>query len=241
MIEGLRACVRERCEVILLVRGGGSFEDLMPFNDEMLARAVAACPVPVVTGIGHEPDTSIADMVSDLRASTPTAAAEAVSPDTSLLQRELSAKGASMGSALQQRLERARMTLDKAASRPVLRDPASLFATELMTIDVMQDRLARALPENLAKDALRLQALQDRMKESGAKLTRPFEHAFALKAGRLHDLSPLGVLARGYAVAKDQDGGVVKSVQGVSPGGSLEVLVSDGTISCTVEDTKPAQ
>ena len=80
IIEGLRCVVSSGVEVVLVVRGGGSFEDLMPFNDEALARAIAACPVPVVTGIGHEVDTSIADMVSDMRASTPTAAAEAVSP-----------------------------------------------------------------------------------------------------------------------------------------------------------------
>ena len=80
IVEGMRAVVHAGAEVVLVVRGGGSYEDLMPFNDEFLARMIVKCPVPVVTGIGHEPDTSIADMVADVRASTPTAAAEAVSP-----------------------------------------------------------------------------------------------------------------------------------------------------------------
>ncbi len=88
LIEGMQRVVMDGAEVVLLVRGGGSFEDLMPFNDRRLARTIAACPVPVVTGIGHEPDTSIADMVADVRASTPTAAAEAVAPD----RREIAAR-----------------------------------------------------------------------------------------------------------------------------------------------------
>lgn len=80
LVRGIDCVSRAGAEAVLLVRGGGSYEDLMPFNDEGLARAIAACPVPVVTGIGHEPDTTIADLVADVRASTPTGAAEAVSP-----------------------------------------------------------------------------------------------------------------------------------------------------------------
>lgn len=239
MIEGLKACVQAGCEVILLGRGGGSFEDLMPFNDETLARAIAACPIPVVTGIGHEPDTTIADMVSDLRASTPTAAAEAVSPSSDLLVKEIDTRGFAAGAALERRIERALLILDKMAAKRVLADPASLFATDLMTVDILQDRLTRALPANLEKDALKIEALGNRLRETGASTLRPFEHGLALRAGRLHDLSPLAVLARGYAMARDEAGCVVKSVEAVKPADSLSVQVSDGSISCTVVSTEP--
>lgn len=143
LVEGLRraAAITPAPDCILLVRGGGSFEDLMTFNDEGLARAVAACPVPVVTGIGHEPDNSICDMVSDRRCSTPTAAAESVAPEFSelvsaldgreqRLQRVLEGKiaraasacdglGGRLGRAMDVRLERERRSLDAFATRPV--------------------------------------------------------------------------------------------------------------------------
>lgn len=105
LVDGLAKVVFAGAEVVLLVRGGGSFEDLMPFNDRRLARTIAACPVPVVTGIGHEPDTSIADMVADVRASTPTAAAEAVAPAQSEIAARLQGLGAAMGHAESRRLD----------------------------------------------------------------------------------------------------------------------------------------
>ena len=238
MVEGMRACVGAHCEVILLVRGGGSFEDLMPFNDEGLARAVAACPVPVVTGIGHEPDTSIADMVSDRRASTPTAAAEAVSADVAQLVPELFAKAAAMRTAELRKLDRERLMLERVASRPVFKDPHALFATDMLTLDMLHERLSRALPACLEKDAMRLDALRGRLIEKGGTLIRPFDHELALRAGRLHDLSPLAVLSRGYAMARTEEGRIVKSVQGIAAGDAVEVTVSDGTLSCTVNDIR---
>ena len=112
LIEGLRraASITPAPDCILLVRGGGSFEDLMTFNDEELARAVAACPVPVVTGIGHEPDTSICDMVSDRRASTPTAAAESVAPAMTELADVLEARHQRLGAAMASMIGRIRST-----------------------------------------------------------------------------------------------------------------------------------
>ncbi len=239
IVFGIDACVRAGCEVILVVRGGGSFEDLMPFNDERLARAIAACPVPVVTGIGHEPDTSIADMVADVRSSTPTAAAERVSPDSSTLLRELDACAASMSASQRLAIERYEARLGHIASRPLFKDPHLLFSTDLLTLDLLHDRLSRALPECLAKDSLHLNDMQRRLCDRAKTSFERFEHDLALRAGRLHDLSPLAVLSRGYAIAKDEEGSVVCSIHAVHGGDRLDVAVSDGVISCSVNYSSP--
>lgn len=239
IVSGIDACVRAGCEVVLVVRGGGSFEDLMPFNDERLARAIAACPVPVVTGIGHEPDTSIADMVADVRSSTPTAAAERVSPDSSALLRELDARAASMSTSQRLAIERYEARLGYVASRPLFKDPHLLFSTDLLTLDLLHDRLSRALPECLAKDSLHLTDAQRRLCTCAKTSFERFEHELALRAGRLHDLSPLAVLSRGYAIAKDEEGSVVRSVYAVHDGDKLDVAVSDGVISCSVNSSSP--
>ena len=117
IVEGMRAVVRAGAEVVLVVRGGGSFEDLMTFNDESLARAVAACPVPVVTGIGHEPDTSICDMVGDRRCSTPTAAAESVAPAITELAELLAAREHRLVQSFTSMAASARADLDASSMR----------------------------------------------------------------------------------------------------------------------------
>ncbi|WP_249040426.1 exodeoxyribonuclease VII large subunit, partial [Eggerthella sinensis] len=161
IVEGMRAVVRAGAEVVLVVRGGGSFEDLMPFNDEGLARMIGKCPVPVVTGIGHEPDTSIADMVADVRASTPTAAAEAVSPARESLARLFEARCGSLRASMGRALDRAGAEVRRCATRPLFCDAQLLYATEAQMLDMAADRLFRALPANLARD----EALVERQRE----------------------------------------------------------------------------
>lgn len=257
--EALRTVAEAGAEVVLLVRGGGSFEDLMPFNDETLARTIASLPVPVVTGIGHEPDTSIADMVADLRASTPTAAAESVAPDALELDASLAATQASITRTLLGRLERSASVLDGLASRPVLADGHSLFSTEALTLDLTQDRLHRAIPSNLARDAALLESLAaslqmrgpaitgaraskaeslaKRLEVAGNNIVSPFAHRMSAAASRLDDLSPLSVLGRGFSLTRDEKGALVQTVGQVNTGDKLQVTVSDGTIACTVDGT----
>lgn len=262
MIEALHTVVAAGAEEVLVVRGGGSFEDLMPFNDEALARAIAQCLVPVITGIGHEPDTSIADMVADYRASTPTAAAEAVSPhqrDVALLLDEDARR---MKSVMMARLNRSDEYLNQIAARPVFRDPLSLFATDFQMLDVLQMSLDRSLGRylpvqiqnlnqlshvlNQAELALlhryrdSLVSLQTVLEKVGAKSLEPRVSEVALMAARLHDLSPLKTLARGWSIAHNEDGVVVQSITQVKPGDRLSVRVKDGLIDTNVISTDTA-
>ena len=260
IVEGMRAVVRAGAEVVLVVRGGGSFEDLMPFNDEGLARMIAKCPVPVVTGIGHEPDTSIADMVADLRASTPTAAAEAVSPARESLGRLFEARSSSLRASMSRALDRAGAEVRRCATRPLFCDAQLLYATEAQMLDLASDRLFRALPANLARDEAsvarqrerlacalpasldrsrtRLEHERERLASCGGALVPRFGQQAALAAARLHDLSPLAVLGRGYAVARTEDGAVVKSVEAAPPGTAVDVAVADGVLACRVEQAR---
>lgn len=257
LCEGLRVAVSSGAEVILLVRGGGSYEDLMPFNDEGLARMVAACPVPVVTGIGHEPDNTIADMVADLRCSTPTAAAEAVTPSREGMGEVLAGFSERLGSALSRTVERGQARLSRLEAHPLLRDPNALLSEHFLRTDLAAGRLARAIPDALVRDAERMQFLQDALVRSSgrvladaarsrqdlhARLVRSpsvvlprHERQLALAASRLNDLSPLGVLARGYALTFDETGEhVIDTVSKVDPGDHLSVRLHDGEVDCEV-------
>jgi len=239
IVEGLRTASACSADVILLVRGGGSYEDLMPFNSEVVARAVVACPVPVVTGIGHEPDTSIADMVSDLRASTPTAAAEAVAPSMDELDSALVRERRALGRALQSRVQAAAHRVTRLAERSVLRDPHAVLGAAAQAIDLAGMRLRRALPEQLDRDLQRIAYARDRLLRAGPRLVERPGDSIAMASARLEDLSPLAILARGYAAAFGQDGRtVIKSVAQVAPGDRVKVRVSDGHICATVIDTQ---
>lgn len=259
IVEGLRVVVEAGAEVVLLVRGGGSFEDLMPFNDERLARTIARCPVPVVTGIGHEPDTSIADMVADRRASTPTAAAEACVPDQRELALTLDASADRLQAQATVRLADFTRRLDALASRPVLSDPLQAIARFRQPIDLVSGRLTRAIPGALAADSaalaahhMRLRAIgssltsmrvenltssQSRLSTAGRSLQTRFDEAWQMRAARLGDLSPLSVIGRGFALVRDDTGALVHSIDTVSPGTKVSIAVADGTIDAQVTAT----
>jgi len=245
-------------DVVILGRGGGSYEDLMPFNAEEVARAIVASPMPVVTGIGHEPDTCIADMVADLRASTPTAAAEAVSPDRTDVDRRLNALRRLLGRALAHLVSDGAGRFAALARRPVFREASYLLAARLQTVDVLADGLARALPVQLRRQRETVERARDGLTRVGSRLNGPFElqlsrdreravaagravaesaeRRMGLAAARLDDLSPLAILGRGYAVCYEGDGAVVRSAEAVARGDRVSVRLAEGRLGCLVED-----
>lgn len=258
LIEGLgrAAALDPAPDCILLVRGGGSFEDLMTFNDESLARAVAACPVPVVTGIGHEPDNSICDMVSDRRCSTPTAAAESVAPALSDLVDVLDARERRMATALsgslrshanalvgvQERavrawrtsIERFELSLTAASARPCLADPSWMIERRMSDLEQTAERLA-ASTSGFATKRHRLEIASARVREQGRALVSARKADLAARAASLDALSPLKVLSRGYSIAYGEDG-VETSAARFAAGDDLRVRFADGVVSAKVTD-----
>lgn len=256
LVRALAAAAKARPDCILLVRGGGSYEDLMTFNDETLARAVASCPVPVVTGIGHEPDTTICDMVADRRASTPTAAAESVAPALDEVVAQINEREARLCRALSQLLASERAGLDglgqraeKAMTRQLaidgaavealggrrcLADPASIVSDRVSTLLMSEQRLHDAIPRSLARKRRELVQNGERLSNASARMLRPHEATLAKLAATIDALSPLKVLGRGYAIARDEAGHVVTSAAQLETGDDLEVLVEHGSILARV-------
>jgi exodeoxyribonuclease VII large subunit len=205
-------------DTLLLARGGGSLEDLWPFNEEIVAHAIVRSEIPVLTGIGHEDDVTIADLVADRRALTPSEAAERAVPDRAEVARKLTADLARMGVALKRQLDRARALLEQLAARPCLRRPVDRVREQERRLDDVAERLERGLSRRLEQSRHRLDAL----------------------AGRLANLSPLGVLSRGYSLTRKLDGlGVIRSAGQVQPGDRLVTQVAKGRIISRVESIAP--
>ncbi|MDO4536804.1 MAG: exodeoxyribonuclease VII large subunit [Coriobacteriales bacterium] len=261
IIRALQVAAAARPEAILLVRGGGSFEDLMTFNDEALARAVASCPVPVVTGIGHEPDTSICDMVADKRCSTPTAAAESVAPAIDEVVAAIEVRRLRMGAALgtlaanlsqrmgnlgerstqgiSARLARERATLEAFASRRCLEDPYAIVEDRMAQLMQSEQRLHDAIPRSLERQKAEFGHMERRLNTAGEGLLQPHEAELARAALALDALSPLKVLGRGYAITRDRDGHVVSDVEQLNPGQDVVVLLGKGSFDAKVTHTIP--
>lgn len=202
-------------DVIIIGRGGGSAEDLWAFNDEGLARAIAACPIPVISAVGHESDFTICDFVADRRAPTPSAAAELAVPDRAELLQSLWMQGMRLQSLLGGRIAQERRMLEALAQSAPMRRPELLF-----------DRFRMRLGEQEAG-----------LERAEGKLLERRKNALAEMAGRLQALSPLAVLARGYAVA-EQEGNTLTSARKLSPGERFTVRFSDGLVGVLAESVE---
>ena len=228
----------------------------MCFNDESVARAVAASPVPVITGIGHEPDTSIADMVADRRCSTPTAAAESVAPAIDEVERQIIQRQVRLGNSMSAMIERLgagldadskladsamttllgreRAKLDALGSRPCLTDPASGIHAREAELEQTSERLHAALPRMLKQQGESLAKESSRLAGIGPRLLRGYESDFGRLAATLDALSPLKVLGRGYAIARDEGGHVVKEASSLSAGDLIAVQLGRGSVDASV-------
>lgn len=256
IVRALQVAAASKPDAVLLVRGGGSFEDLMCFNDESVARAVAECPVPVVTGIGHEPDTSIADMVADRRCSTPTAAAESVAPAIDDVERQMIQRQVRLGNSMRSMLEReyagvesagklaasamaARLAregafLDALGSRPCLTDPAAGIHARQSELEQTSERLHGALPRLLRHSREVLDRDSQRLAGIAPRLLRVPNSEVSRLAATLDALSPLKVLGRGYSIARDENGHVIKDASSLCAGDSLSVQLGRGRIDAKV-------
>ena len=200
-------------DVLITGRGGGSIEDLWAFNDERVARAIYDSEIPVISAVGHEPDVTISDFVADRRASTPSNAAEIAVPDMAELLRELAQNKSRLQQSQGKLLELEKHRLLALAQKRVLTDPLAFIQDKRLLLDYVQQRAASA-----AKDTLAVQ-----------------RRRFVQLTAGLDALSPLKVLGRGYAMAQNHDGVVLKSAKQVSVGDSIQVQLQKGRLYCTVD------
>lgn len=258
LMQGLQAVQAAGAQVVVLARGGGSFEDFMPFNDEALARYIASMNIPVVTGIGHEPDTTIADMVADMRASTPTAAAEAVAPASADILNQLATLARRMGFALSGALSQYQRKLLAIQAMPLFSHPMGLLREQAQALDDAALRLEAAIPALVLRRSVSLDSARMRLvrfaprlignraaalsrlcavlEAQGHTLVKNKKEKVAVMAASLEGLSPLAVLTRGYAAVFDNNNHVIASTKDVLVGSTLNVRLADGKLVCNVEN-----
>ena len=261
----LAAAVRRaECDLLLLARGGGSLEDLWAFNDEALARAIRACPAPVVTGIGHETDFTIADFVADLRAPTPSAAAEAASPDGAAWGQAFTRLAARLAEGQLAALARRRERLAWLRRRLQVQHPAQRLRERMQRLDGLEQRLqrgwagvARGAGHRLAvaRGALarhaptaRLAALRGRLDGLDHRLRLTVRQELARRrqalaaSGRALDVvSPLATLGRGYAIVSDDRGQILRRARDTRTGAVVEARLADGRLACRVTSILPPE
>ena len=201
-------------DVLIVGRGGGSIEDLWAFNDELVARAIYDSQIPVISAVGHEPDVTISDYVADLRAATPSNAAELAVPDQDALRLNLDSMQSAMSSAVLRQLRNCRQRLQDLSSRPALTDPNAYLLRRRKDLELLCGRMDSAN-----------QRLLDKRKQQYIGLT-----------AKLDALSPLKVLTRGYAMVQKNDGAVLRSAAQVQAGEKVKVTLSDGNFYASVLD-----
>lgn len=257
IVRALQLADRAGFDAIILARGGGSLEDLWCFNEEAVARAVAACVTPVVSAVGHETDVSISDFVADVRAPTPSAAAELLAPDSSDLQLRLDSLKRRLLLRMQGRLAHERLRLDGISRR--LRHPGERLRQQAQRLDDLDMRLRRAFSQqsisrherlarlhdrlnaqhpgrNLALLRQRLDSLAERLPRATQQLLKQHRQTLAGLAQSLQIVSPLATLGRGYSILLDERGRAIRSAAQTQPGQRLKARLGEGELEVRVED-----
>lgn len=209
------ANLHQVADLIITGRGGGSMEDLWAFNEEVVARAIYDSQIPVISAVGHEPDVTIADFVADLRAATPSNAAELAVPDQNEVYAALLGSKQRLEQTMRQRLLRSRQQLERLGKSRMLTDPKAYVQDKRVLLDYQSRRMSQAMANLLA-----------------GKRAKAGRLAAALDA-----MSPLKVLGRGYAIAQKADGGIIAHISDAVPGERFRLRVSDGELPCRVEET----
>lgn len=206
-------------DLLIVGRGGGSIEDLWAFNDEHVAHAIYESEIPVISAVGHEPDVTISDFVADLRAATPSNAAELAVPDQDALRQNLDSMSAAMTVALTRQIKAARQHLNVLSGSPALQSPTGYLEQKRKNLELLKNRMVSA---------------EIRMVEGKRR-------RFVANVSKLDAMSPLKVLTRGYALAKTGAGEVLKSVHQVEPGDAIIVNLCDGSLTAAVTEKECAQ
>lgn len=199
-------------DLLIVGRGGGSIEDLWAFNDEQVAYAIYHSEIPVISAVGHEPDVTISDYVADLRAATPSNAAELAVPDQDALRQSLDAMSNAMASSLNRQVKAARQHLTVLSASPALQSPTGYLEQRNQSVELLKNRLVAAQNQNITRARQR----------------------YIAQISKLEAMSPLKVLTRGYSMVQTERGEVVRSVSQVALGERIQVRLSDGTLSATV-------
>ena len=229
-------------DVILCGRGGGSMEDLWAFNEEAVARAIFASEIPVISAVGHEPDVTIADFVADLRAPTPSGAAELAVPDRAEYAMSLRTLDTRLHAAALGQVQRQRRQLDGLQQRLEARNPTRYIEEKRVLLDRTTDRLFAAFPAYLAREEQKLTLLRRRLLAAGKDGVQRRRLRFARTVATLDAISPLRVLARGYAVAnKGVRGAVITDASMLKAGDALHIRFAKGAANCRVTDIEEEQ
>ena len=226
---------RAECDVLIVCRGGGSLEDLWAFNEEVVARAIFASRLPVVSGVGHETDFSIADFVADVRAATPTAAAVAASPDRGALLEQVAAIRRRLARDLRRILDTASQRLDVASRR--LLTPAQRIEHDRERLAQFARRLRRALPDAAAAER-EVQRAARRLAAGAARAASERARRVTALRASLGHLDPTQVLGRGYSIVRGPDGHVVRTSAALARGDAIDIRFGEGGATAQVDETR---